>query len=273
MYNNNMNKVEVSVIMPVYNTGESAKKLIEKILGSFNSLEIIVVNDGSTDDSLNLLKSIKNKKVKVFDKKNGGPSSARNFGIEKAQGKYLLFVDSDDNVEKDFVEKMVKVMDDDILMAVCGVRYCKLDNDSEENVYLDDFPYRENENNKDLMLRSLLHDGRMYPAFNKIFRADIVKNNKLKFDEAMSFGEDTKFVMDYLDNADGQIRFLLEPLYIYYAGTSTSTAKRMQSEWKNWRKCFVNLKKWIGDRPTLEQKKTLGLIYLKWRASWLKAKI
>ena len=71
LYNNNMNKVEVSVIMPVYNTGESAKKLIEKILGSFNSLEIIVVNDGSTDDSLNLLKSIKNKKVKFKYLKKG----------------------------------------------------------------------------------------------------------------------------------------------------------------------------------------------------------
>ena len=268
-----MDRIIVSVIMPVFNTGKTAEKLIEKILGSFGNLEIIVVDDGSTDDSLATLKGIKNKKVKIFDKKNGGPSSARNFGIEKAQGKYLLFVDSDDNVEKDFVEKMVKVMDDDILMAVCGVRYCKLDNDSEEDVYLDDFPYRENENNKDLMLRSLLHDGRMYPAFNKIFRADIVKNNKLKFDESMSFGEDTKFVMDYLDNADGQIRFLLEPLYVYYAGTSTSTARKMQSDWRNWKRCFLNLKKWTGSRLTLGQRKILGLIYLKWRVSWLRSRI
>ena len=268
-----MKGVEVSVIMPVYNTGESAKKLIEKILGSFDNLEIIVVDDGSIDDSLNILKSLKDKRIMLFEKKNGGPSSARNFGIKKAKGKYLLFVDSDDDVEKDFVVKMVKAMDSKIAMGVCGVRYCKLSKESKENVYLDDFPYRENEGNKDLMLRSLLHDGRMYPAFNKIFRADVIKNSGLKFDESMSFGEDTKFVMDYLDNADGQIRFLLEPLYVYYAGTSTSTARKMQSDWRNWKRCFLNLKKWMGSRLTLGQRKILGLIYLKWRVSWLRSKI
>lgn len=258
--------------MPVYNTGESAKKLIKKILGVYDDLEIIVVDDGSTDDSRDLLKAIGDKRVKIFGKENGGPSSARNFGIEKAKGKYLLFVDSDDDVENGYVDKMVKAMNDGIAMAVCGVKYCKLDNNSKEDVYLDDFPYRENENNKDLMLRSLLHDGRMYPAFNKIFRTDIIKNNKLKFDESMDFGEDTKFVMDYLENVDGAIKFVLEPLYIYYAGTSTSTAKKMQGEWKNWKKCFDNLKKWIGESPTLEQRKMLGLIYLKWRASWIRTK-
>ena len=267
-----MSRVDISVIVPVYNTGESAKKLIKKILGSFDDLEIIVIDDGSTDGSRELLKAIDDKRVKIFDKENGGPSSARNFGIEKAKGEYLLFVDSDDDVEKNYVKKMVKAMSDGIAMAVCGVKYCKLDNNSKEDVYLDDFPYCEDETNKDLMLRSLLHDGRMYPVFNKIFRTDIIKNNKLKFDESMDFGEDTKFVMDYLENVDGVIKFVLEPLYIYYAGTSTSTAKRMQGEWKNWKKCFDNLKKWIGESPTLEQRKTLGLIYLKWRASWIRTK-
>jgi len=267
-----MKKVEVSVIIPIYNTGELAKELIKKILGCFDDLEIIVVDDGSTDDSRDLLKAIGDKRIKIFGKENGGPSSARNFGIEKAKGKYLLFVDSDDDVENGYVDKMVKAMNDGIATAVCGVKYCKLDNNSKEDVYLDDFPYRENENNKDLMLRSLLHDGRMYPVFNKIFRTDIIKNNKLKFDESMDFGEDTKFVMDYLENVDGVIKFVLEPLYIYYAGTSTSTAKKMQGEWKNWKKCFSNLKKWVGEYPTLGQRKTLSLIYLKWRVSWIRTK-
>ena len=268
-----MNLPLVSVIIPVFNTGKSAKNLVELLLeNKYKNIEIIVVDDGSTDDSVGLLENIKDVRVKIFHKKNGGPSSARNYGIEKAKGEYLLFIDSDDDIDGEFVQKMVEAMDDNTVMAVCGVKYCKTDKNKKENVYLDSFPYRKNENNKEWMLRGLLHDGRMYPVFNKIFRADIVKDNRLKFDESMSFGEDTKFVMDYLNKAEGKIKLILEPLYIYYAGTSTSTAKKMQGEWKNWRKCFVNLKKWVGKRPTIRQKKIIGLIYLKWRVSWLRTK-
>ena len=95
MYNVDMKLPLVSVIVPVYNTGKLAKKLTENILrDKYENVEIILVDDGSTDDSLSILKSIKNSKVKVYNKKNGGPSAGRNFGIEKAKGEYLLFIDS-----------------------------------------------------------------------------------------------------------------------------------------------------------------------------------
>lgn len=92
-----MAKPLVSVIIPVYNTGKAAIKIIDDLLrGTYSELEIVVVDDGSTDDSLATLKQIKDKRVKVFDKPNGGVSSARNYGIKKATGSLISFVDSDD---------------------------------------------------------------------------------------------------------------------------------------------------------------------------------
>ena len=274
MYNVVMSSSLVSIVIPVFNTGKLARSLVDKLLSDdYRDVEIILVDDGSTDNSLEIIKQIKNEKVRIYNKKNGGPSAARNFGIKKAKGEYLLFVDSDDDMAQDYVQKMVLAFRDDIDMVVSGVKYCKLDKQNEEDVYLDEFLYKDNEGNKDFMLRSLLHDGRMYPVFNKVFRTEIIRKNEIEFDEKMSFGEDTKFVMDYVGAIKGKIKFILEPLYIYHAGTSTSTAKKLQGEWKNWQKCYDNLEEWMGNKLTWNQKRLLFLIYLKWRASWFKIRL
>jgi hypothetical protein len=111
----------------------------------------------------------------------------------------------------------------------------------------------------------------MYPVFNKLFRADIIRKNKIAFDETLKFAEDTKFVLDYLRAANGNIQFVLEPLYIYNYGTETSSVKNLEGVWKNWQRAFKNLKAWVG-KPDMAQKKLLHRIHLKWRLSWIKVK-
>ena len=268
-------RIDVSIIVPVFNTGKVAKGLVEKILkDDYCRLEIILVDDGSTDDSLDTLKKIKDKRVKIYHQGNCGPSAARNFGIDKSCGRYLMFIDSDDDIDDSFIVKMLdEVKKEDVALAVSGVKYRKLWKKTEDDVYLDVFSYDKGEGNMGLVLRCLLHDGRMYPAFNKIFEARVIKENNIRFDESMKFGEDTKFVLDYLKCASGKIRFILEPLYTYNAGTPTSTAKKMERDWKNWKKCFKNLKKWVGSGASLKEKRLLIRIYLKWRASWLKSRL
>ena len=265
----------VSIVVPVDNTGSSATKLVEKVLsGRYTDIEIIIVDDGSTDDSLEKLKTIKNSKVRIYSKKNGGPSAARNFGLEKSTGDYLVFVDSDDDIKSDFIEKLVKEMEKkDTALVMTGVKYCKVNNKTSEDLYLNPFMRKNDENLETYVLRSMLADGRMYPAFNKIFDARVVRKEGLKFDEKMNYGEDTKFVLDYLKKKNGEIRFVLEPLYIYNSGTTTSTAAKTVGVWSNWQKCYKNLKKWVGKKPSLQEKVLLKMVYLKWRASWLKAKI
>ena len=263
----------VSIIIPVYNTGLKAKKLLDRILSSdYKKVEVILVDDGSGDGSYEILESIKDKKIRLFSKKNEGPSAARNFGIERATGDYLLFIDSDDDIERSFIGKMVnKVKISDTALVSSGIVY-KRKNTAEE-LYMQSFERGREESLEKYVLRSLLADGRMYPAFNKIFDASIIRKYNLRFDEKMDYGEDTKFVLDYLKKKDGEIRFVLEPLYIYNVGTETSTAAKAVGVWSNWQKCYRNLKRWVGKKNSFSEKMLLKLIYLKWRASWLKARI
>ena len=89
----------VSVIVPVYNAGRHLPRCVQSIQSqTMRDLEIILVDDGSTDGSAQLCEELASAddRIRVFHKKNGGVSSARNFGIEKAKGEYLLFVDADD---------------------------------------------------------------------------------------------------------------------------------------------------------------------------------
>lgn len=268
-----MAKPLVSVIIPVYNTGKAAIRIIDDLLrGTYSELEIIIVDDGSTDDSLAILQQIKDKRAKVFNKTNGGASSARNYGIKKATGMLVSFVDSDDGVEKTFIEKLVSAMNaPETTLAATGVCHKKLSTGLVRKVYLDEFNRKPNEKLETYVLRSLIHDGRMYPVFNKLFRADIIRKNKIAFDETLKFAEDTKFVLDYLRAGSGDVKFVLEPLYIYNYGTETSSVKNLEGVWKNWQRAFKNLKAWVG-KPDMTQKKLLHRIHLKWRLSWIKVK-
>lgn len=104
-----MNKPLVSVIIPVYNCEQYLDKCIDNILKqTYQNLQIIFVNDGSTDNSFDILTKVSDSRVEVYSKKNGGASSARNFGLKYRKGKYILFVDSDDYLKEDAVEKLVQ---------------------------------------------------------------------------------------------------------------------------------------------------------------------
>lgn len=103
----------ISIIVPVYNVEQYIERCIESIVNqSFSDLEIILVNDGSTDDSGIICESYarKDKRIRVINKKNGGLSSARNIGLDNITGEYLMFVDGDDFIERNMVEKLYSFM-------------------------------------------------------------------------------------------------------------------------------------------------------------------
>mgnify|MGYP003401399665 FL=1 len=115
---------KVSVIVPVYNVEQYLSDCLESICRqTLKGIEIIVVNDGSTDNSLSIIKSFQQKysNIKLINKKNGGLSSARNAGIDMAVGEYLFFVDSDDFIDLDTLEKMyVKANETHCPLIICG---------------------------------------------------------------------------------------------------------------------------------------------------------
>ena len=101
--------MEISIIVPVYNTERYISKCLKSILEqTFTDFEVLVINDGSTDNSQDIIEkfTLYDKRIKTFRKKNGGLSSARNYGIEKASGKFICFIDSDDWVKKNFLNEL-----------------------------------------------------------------------------------------------------------------------------------------------------------------------
>lgn len=104
--------VLVSVILPVYNVEDYLVKCLDSVIGqSYTNLEIILVDDGSTDSSGKICDEYarKDERIRAYHKKNGGLSDARNFGIEKSAGEYLAFIDSDDYVDRDYIELLINL--------------------------------------------------------------------------------------------------------------------------------------------------------------------
>ena len=119
--------VKVSVVVPVYNVEKYLDKCFNSLVKqTLKDIEIIVVNDGTKDNSQDIIDKYvkKYKNIKAYKKTNGGLSSARNYGIKKCTGEYIAFLDSDDYVEYDMYEKLYnKAISEDFDITVCNVNY------------------------------------------------------------------------------------------------------------------------------------------------------
>ena len=203
-----MNQYKISVIIPVY----GVEKYIDKCLNSLfkqslKEIEIIVVNDGTKDNSQEIIDKYVKKypdKVKSFIKENGGQGSARNYGLEKANGEYIGYVDGDDFIEKDMYKKLynkAKELNYDIV--VCG-NYNVSEDYKTRNI--DVFI-----NNYNTDLENILF-GKM-AVWNKIYKKDILINNKLEFKQKVWY-EDLAFTLKAIINSNSYA-FVDEPLYDY----------------------------------------------------------
>lgn len=268
-----MKKPLVSVIIPVYNTGKSAVKLVRFLLkDQYAPDEIIVVDDGSTDDSLRQLKTIKNSTVQIYHQDNAGASAARNLGIQNAKGKYIVFLDSDDEIKPAFMQTLVEaIQKHPHTLPVTGMYRRPHDSRKLTDIYAKKLRARAaDESSRDYILWLLVQDGRLYPVVNKIFKADVIRKNNLQFDPKFPLAEDLKFVLDYLKYSSDDILIIQEPLYIYNFNTDTSITNQAASYWTNWQRSFNHLVAWCG-KLSPRSMMLLSLIYARWRVSWSKA--
>ncbi|MBQ7040586.1 glycosyltransferase [Candidatus Saccharibacteria bacterium] len=257
-----MNEPLLSVIIPVYNTGEAFLNLYESIeKDRYKNLELLVVDDGSTDDSLKILRAAaaKDKRIRVLSQKNSGASSARNLALKNATGKYVFFIDSDDDILKTHFTKLSKALEDGAGLVSCGYRYHRVYNDKSHDTYTNP-PVERKPSDTDLsfILRQDVRDGRLYAATNKAFRSDIIKQGNLKFDTKKKFAEDTKFVLDYLSvlikNHNLKIGYVLEATYLYHYGTETSTVRESSLIWKNWENSFKDFQDFAKNNGPVTRK-------------------
>lgn len=189
-----MKEPEISVIVPVYNAEKYLGRCIESVLcQTYKDFELILVNDGSKDSSLSICREYekRDERIKVIDKSNGGVSSARNAGIDKAGGKMLTFLDSDDYLSEDFLEAFGDFED------------CDFCSQGSVNEYTDR-PTQVNSHKmagqceKGPFLASMYMTLLITSPWAKLYSAKIIKDNNLHFDERFSYAEDRIFNASFL---------------------------------------------------------------------------
>ena len=210
-----MNKV--SIIVPVYNTSKYLNGCIKSLLHqTLEDIEIILINDGSTDESESIIKKYKDKRIKYISKKNEGIGKTRNLGIDTATGEYLSFIDSDDYVEPNFCE----VMYEKALKDKCDIVICDYYEDRFEGLKEIRFPTFKDaslKENPDIL--TLVNLG----PCNKIYKRSLFKDKENRFVESLKY-EDAPLVVKLLLKAKkiGKVDECLAH-YVIHENSETTT--------------------------------------------------
>lgn len=200
--------IKISVIMPIYNAGEYLSRALGDVLAqTMQDIEIICVNDGSTDDSFDILEDIhqNDDRITLVSEKNFGPSVARNKGLEYASGKYIMFLDADDMFEPELLETLYNISEENNLdIAVTGY---DIYNDSQNKI----FPATE-EPNAAIFAGGVVTSKNEHPDYilssttgyvwNKLYRASFLRDKKLLFDPDLYVFEDVHFVCTAMATAE-----------------------------------------------------------------------
>ncbi len=179
--------VDISIIVPIYNASKYLKKCLDSLVNQTKKeLEFILINDGSTDDSESIIKSYSDDRIKYYKRSNHGIGKTRNFGINNASGKYIMFLDSDDYLEENACEVLYKKIEKEKLdVVVCD--FYRVDSNSKEVEKIISFKNTNLKDNPNLLLNINL------APWNKIYRSDLLKDNNIKFIEDLKY-EDAPFV-------------------------------------------------------------------------------
>ena len=231
---------KVSIIVPVYNMEQYLNRCLESIINqTYENIEIILINDGSKDNSLEICKNYakKDNRIMIIDQKNSGVSSARNSGLDKATGEYLAFVDPDDWIDLNAIENMI----DFALKHKCDISFFdyKINNIIQKN---DKVKLEYNKNNKDEFIKLLISGDVPGYLWRLLIKKDITKKIKFKLDLPMA--EDLVFILEILKNANS-INKSNEAYYNYFL-TENSITRGSQKYIKNLHNTFM-LNKYIND--------------------------
>lgn len=226
---------ELSVIIPLYNAAEYIEQCICSVMAQREvSMEILVIDDGSKDNSVEIVNSIECKYLKLFQKENGGASSARNYGLEKANGKYIMFVDADDWIEDETICRRCidKIEVEQLDLCIFNFRYFY----NNRNKYCESAVF-----NNDLfttceaddLIRNMVTGGH-YPASPcfRVIKRDFLQYNSIHFIEHTT-AEDIEWFTHVLVNVK-RFGFISDVAYIYRKNVATSvTGSRSYQKCKN----------------------------------------
>lgn len=222
-------KYSVSIIVPAYNCGEFLPKCLNSLVRqTLSDIQIIVINDGSTDNTGKIADQYKNKynNIVVIHKKNEGVSSARNVGLECAEGEYIGFVDADDHVEPDMFEKLYSAMvENSADIAECDYYYVEPSKITCNVLNLKSTYYDITKMELPVAYLKLIASAPF--LWNKLYRASLIKENSLCF--SLEMGEDCLFNLKLLSMIKSAVT--IEKSYYYYYYRKTSITNTHQKDY------------------------------------------
>ena len=249
------NNIKVSVVVPVYNSEKYISKTLESIINqTVKEIEIICVNDGSKDNSLQILQQFqeKDKRIKIIDKKNEGVWKARMDGIKEAQGEYITFIDADDYIKNNFIESLynnIKQNDSDI--AICG--YERID-EKTNKVLSREMKYKSsrlidmNKNPEEVISINTA-------LWNKLYKASILKEIK-EMEKPARILEDMMFLtLVYLKI--NKISFVNDYLYYYIVREGSAMNTLKSNEIKSIQEIMLNVKEIYQTENTSKEKQEI----------------
>lgn len=231
---------QISVVIPVYNSVATIEHCVDSVFKQdFNDFEVLLVDDGSTDESGLMCESIvkeyteKKYSVRVIRQKNMGLAGARNTGIRLAQGDYICFIDSDDSVEPNYLSCMLNSAETNTL-SVCGMKFICGD-EITIGVFPQSAKYDDPYNNVDFL--KLFECGLINSACNKLYCTKKIRENNLLF-KKIAIAEDIAFNMDYISYIKSVVVTTESP-YRYIKDNSTLTTRVSSEMFDN----YINLHK------------------------------
>lgn len=244
--------LKISIIIPIYNADDYIEKCVNSILNqTYKNYEIILIDDGSTDNSLAICNNYasKNENIKVIHIENGGPSRARNIGIKNASGEYILFIDADDVIKNDMIEKLVLICDDaDVVM--CSYYQCKNYQKLDKDKIVFDHKLGNNIF-KEGQIKNIFVKGfytnnivGLWSMWNKLYKRNFIKKNDIILNESLIRAEDFWFNFDIFCYAQKVIT-TSEPLYYYMQVNDNSIMHRIR---------YSQYDEWVNNRKKLLQK-------------------
>lgn len=264
---------KISVIVPVYNSEKVINRCIDSILKqTYSDFELILINDGSKDKSIDILRDYEKKdlRVRVIDNENNGVSETRNIGINEAKGEYIQFVDSDDYIDENMLKESLEQLEKNSVDIIMSGIYLDIEKNGVVNSSTQTYEYKFADNNGDIVTNVLARLGGTYinSPINKLYKRSIIKENNIYMNKEIDLGEDLLFNLEYLKHCN-RIIFDNKCYYHYCMRAEENlTAKYRDNKLDLMKilydKCMEFLNKYEASD---ERIKELNSIYIKWMYS------
>ena len=250
----------VSIIVPVYKVPEQyLRKCIESTMTqTLKNIEILLVDDGSPDQCGKICDEYaeKDMRIQVLHKKNGGLSSARNYGCKAAQGKWIMFVDGDDWIEPDMCQTMYSVGEEkQVQLVMCSIMKDYGKSAAEYKFYLEDGKVYKGQECKWLQQQLLVYNGNIAVAYSKLIDRKLLLDNQIFHDEVLRQGaEGLEFNLRLFEKLESAT-FINKPFYHYIYNENSISASHNEANHEFVIKCFEKIKVFINTSDNKEMLK------------------